>query len=59
MILPYCLSLQSKKFAFVASMGNRGLDEDDFEKVAEFFDRTVDLTIELKVFKQMIVALHF
>ena len=27
----------------------RGLDEADFEKVAGFFDRAVELTVELKV----------
>ena len=27
----------------------RGLDEADFEKVADFFDRAVNLTVELKV----------
>jgi hypothetical protein len=37
-------------FFFVCHVyNNRGLDEADFEKVADFFDRAVDLTVELKV----------
>mmetsp|Transcript_26307 Transcript_26307/g.44391 ORF Transcript_26307/g.44391 Transcript_26307/m.44391 type:complete len:200 (+) Transcript_26307:1165-1764(+) len=30
------------------ALTTRGLDESDFEKVADFFDRAVDLTVELK-----------
>lgn len=30
------------------ALTSRGLDENDFEKVGEFFDRAVELTIQLK-----------
>lgn len=37
-------------------MKYRGFNDEDFEKVADFFDRAVNLTVELKVWRSLFVC---